>query len=222
LRAAEEMVATVRVAQKLGAAVVCCHTGSALWPFVAGGLPVGAEQCREAAQDFLRRWGPVLEACRESGVKLACLLKPGQVAFDLYTAEWLLDAAGRQEELGFALDAAALHWQGVDPVEVVRRFGERVFLVHVTDAAIRLNGRAGLLNGYWPAGDARRGWDFRSPGHGGVDWESLIRALNEAGYDGPLAVDWADPGMQREHGAEDACRFVKRLDFEPAPRGAGS
>ena len=24
-----------------------------------------------------------------------------------------------------------------------------------------------------------------APGHGGVDWESLIRALNGAGYDGP-------------------------------------
>jgi sugar phosphate isomerase/epimerase len=51
-----------------------------------------------------------------------------------------------------------------------------------------------------------------------VDWEALIRALNEVGYDGPLAVDWTDPGMDRAFGAEDACRFVKRLDFEPGPR----
>ena len=47
-----------------------------------------------------------------------------------------------------------------------------------------------------------------------MDWESLIRALNAAGYDGPLSVEFSDAGMQRDAGAEEACRFVKRLDFE--------
>jgi hypothetical protein len=28
-------------------------------------------------------------------------------------------------------------------------------------------------------------------------------------------VEWRDPGMNREFGAEEACKFVKRLDFEP-------
>lgn len=219
-RAAEEMVATVRVAQKLGASVVSCFTGSPLWSFVASGLPLSPAQRQAGFQEFARRWLPVLDACQESGIKLACVLRPGQVAFDLYTAEALLEAVGGREELGFTLDPAQLHWQGVDPVEVVRRFADRIFLVHVTDAAINLNGRSGLLNSYWPAGDPRRGWDQRSPGRGGVDWEALIRALNEVGYDGPLSVDWADPGMSRDAGAEDACRFVQRLDFEPAPGGA--
>jgi sugar phosphate isomerase/epimerase len=70
-----------------------------------------------------------------------------------------------------------------------------------------------VLNAYHGPGDARRGWEFRAPGHGGVDWESLIRALNSVGYDGPLSVEFSDAGMQRDHGAEEACRFVKRLDF---------
>ena len=46
-----------------------------------------------------------------------------------------------------------------------------------------------------------------------------MRALNEVGYDGPLAVDWQDEGMNRTTGAEEACRFARRLDFEPPPRG---
>src|SRR5581483_2770587 len=104
LRAAEEMVATVRVAQKLGASVVCCHSGSSLWPFVAGGLPLSAEQCRAGLRDFAERWQPVLEVCQECGVKLAFLLRPGQVAFDLYSAEVLLEEVGGREELGFTLD----------------------------------------------------------------------------------------------------------------------
>ncbi len=84
---------------------------------------------------------------------------------------------------------------------------------------LRLNGRSSLLGSYLPPGDPRRGWDFRSPGHGGIDWEGVIRALNDISYEGPLSVDWNDPGMSREYGAEDACRFVKRLDFEPPPKG---
>ena len=48
-----------------------------------------------------------------------------------------------------------------------------------------------------------------------MDWESLIRALNDAHYDGPLAVDGHDAGMNRESAAEEALRFVQRLDFEP-------
>ena len=66
------------------------------------------------------------------------------------------------------------------------------------------------------SGDPRAGWQFRSPGHGGIDWPGLVRVLNEVGYDGPLAVDWHDPGMDREYGAADACRFVKAIDV-PAP-----
>jgi sugar phosphate isomerase/epimerase len=54
-----------------------------------------------------------------------------------------------------------------------------------------------------------------------VDWEAVIRALNEVGYDGPLAVELKDAGMNREYGADEACKFVKRLDFEPARRGGG-
>ena len=60
-----------------------------------------------------------------------------------------------------------------------------------------------------PYGDPRRGWDFRAPGRGGIDWEAVVRALNDAGYDGPLAVEWKDPGMSRDHGAAEACQFVR-------------
>ena len=59
-----------------------------------------------------------------------------------------------------------------------------------------------------------RGWDFRSPGRGQVDFEEIVRALNGIGYNGPLSVEWEDPGMDREFGAaEAALAFVRRTDF---------
>jgi len=65
-------------------------------------------------------------------------------------------------------------------------------------------------------GDHRRGWDFRSPGRGEVDFEEIIRGLNRIGYDGPLSVEWEDSGMDRVHGAREACQFTKKLDFTPS------
>jgi sugar phosphate isomerase/epimerase len=61
-----------------------------------------------------------------------------------------------------------------------------------------------------------RGWTFVSPGHGDVDFEALLRALNRIGYAGPLSIEWEDSGMDREYGARDALGFVRRSDFAPS------
>lgn len=217
-RAAEELMATVRAAQKIGAAVISGFTGSPIWSYVAGWPGPSSEVVAEALKDFARKWNPILDACRDGGIQFAAEVHPGQLAFDYYSSEMVLDALGGREEFGFTFDPSHLHWQGIDPVEFLRRFPDRIYHVHVKDTAITLNGRTGLLNSYLPGGDPRRGWEFRAPGHGGIDWEAVIRGLNEIGYAGALAVEFSDAGMNREPGADDACKFVKRLDFEPAPR----
>jgi sugar phosphate isomerase/epimerase len=214
-RAAEEMTATIRAAQNLGVGVVSGFTGSELWAAV-GGYPASSRAEVEAGFGaFARQWDPILDACAECGVRFAFEVHPGQIAFDLHSAEMALEALGGREEFGFTFDPSHLHWQGVDSVEFLRRFPDRIFHVHIKDLTLMLNGRNGILGSYLPYGDPRRGWDFRAPGHGGIDWESIIRALNDIGYDGPLSVEFSDAGMDRDYGAEDACKFVKRLDFDP-------
>lgn len=212
-RAAQEMIATVQAAQRFGAAVVCGFSGSPVWAGVVGYPGLSATAVAAGYQEFAAAWHPILDACAEAGVRFALEIHPGQVAFDFYSAERTLDAIGHRSEFGFCLDPAHFHWQGMDPAVFVRHFGERVYHVHLKDAIIRLDGKTGLLNSYFPYGDPRRGWDFRSPGRGGIDWEAFIRALNDAGYDGPLSVDWRDEGLNRDFGAEEACRFARQLDF---------
>ena len=75
---------------------------------------------------------------------------------------------------------------------------------------------AGVFGGHIAFGDRRRYWDFRSLGRGSIDFEEIMRALNRINYTGPLSVEWEDSGMDREHGAEEACAFVQAVDFPPS------
>src|SRR4051794_10357886 len=100
-RAAEEIVATIRAAQKLGVPVVSGFTGSALWAGVHGYPQNSPEEVTDGLRDFAHRWQPLLDVCQEAGVRFALEVHPGQVAFDLFSAEMVLDAIDGREEFGF-------------------------------------------------------------------------------------------------------------------------
>jgi sugar phosphate isomerase/epimerase len=215
-RAAEDMKNAARAAQQFGVGVVNGFTGSSIWPLLYSFPPVPDSMIAAGYEQFAERWNPILDVFRECGVRFALEVHPTEIAFDIYSAKKTLDVIGHREEFGFNFDPSHLLWQGVDPVEFIREFSSRIYHVHIKDAIVTLNGRTGILASHLNFGDPRRGWDFRSPGRGGVNFEEIIRALNQAGYQGPLSVEWEDIGMDREHGAREACEFVKKLDFEPS------
>jgi len=215
-RAAEELKNTARAAQKLGVSIVNGFTGSSIWHLLYSFPPVPPEMIDEGFKLLAERFNPILDVFGECGVKFALEVHPTEIAFDLYTAERALEALNYREEFGFNFDPSHLLWQGVDPVEFIRRFPDRIYHVHMKDCIVKLDGRTGILASHLNFGDPRRGWDFRSLGRGGVNFEEVIRALNQAGYQGPLSVEWEDSGMDRDHGAKEACQFVRRVDFEPS------
>ena len=142
---------------------------------------------------------------------------PTEIAFDIYSAQRRLEAIGGSRRVRLQLRSQPFaSGRASTPVEFIRAFPDRIYHVHVKDAIITLNGRTGILGSHLNFGDPRRGWDFRSPGRGTVNFEEIIRALNQIGYNGPLSVEWEDSGMDREHGAREACEFVKKLDFTPS------
>ena len=215
-RAAEAMKNAARAAQKLGVGVVNGFTGSSIWHLLYSFPPVSPEMIDEGFKLLAERFNPILDVFGECGVKFALEVHPTEIAFDLYTAERALEALDHREEFGFNFDPSHLIWQGVDPVEFIRKFPERIYHVHMKDAVVTLDGRSGILSSHLNFGDPRRGWDFRSLGHGGVNFGEIIRALNVVGYEGPLSVEWEDMGMDREHGAKEALEFVRRVDFAPS------
>jgi sugar phosphate isomerase/epimerase len=215
-RAVEELKNTARAAQQFGVGVVNGFTGSSIWPYLYSFPPVPESMLDEGYKQFAERFNPILDVFGECGVRFALEVHPTEIAFDIPTARRALDAIGNREEFGFNFDPSHLLWQGIDPVEFIREFPDRIYHVHIKDAIVTLNGRTGILGSHLNFGDPRRGWDFRSPGRGGVNFEEIIRALNQVKYEGPLSVEWEDVGMDREHGAREACEFVKKLDFEPS------
>lgn len=217
-RAAEEVMNTARAAQKFGVQVVNGFTGSAIWHMNYSFPPVPQSMIDDGFKQFADRWNPILDVFGQCGVKFALEVHPTEIAFDIYTAQMALEALDRRPEFGFNFDPSHLHWQMVDPVEFIRAFPDRIYHVHIKDAIRTLNGRSGILSSHLNFGDPRRGWDFRSPGRGGVNFEEIIRALNEIGYDGPLSIEWEDSGMDREFGAREACEFTRRMDFSPSAR----
>lgn len=217
-RAAEELKNTARAAQRFGVSIVNGFTGSSIWHLNYSFPPVPQRMIDAGFELLAERFHPILDVFGECGVKFALEVHPTEIAFDLYTAEMALQALDRREEFGFNFDPSHLHWQGVNPVEFIRAFPDRIFHMHVKDAITTLNGRTGILSSHLNFGDSRRGWDFRSPGRGGVNFEEIIRALNHARYNGPLSVEWEDSGMDREFGAREACQFVKRMDFAASSR----
>jgi len=217
-RAAEELKNTARAAQKLGVGVVNGFTGSSVWHLLYSFPPVSPAMIDKGFDLLAERFNPILDVFGECGVKFALEVHPTEIAFDLYTAERALEALDNREEFGFNFDPSHLLWQMVDPVEFIRAFPDRMYHVHVKDASVTLNGKTGILSSHLNFGDPRRGWDFRSPGHGDVKFEEVIRALNHANYQGPLSVEWEDSGMEREYGAADACQFVRKIDFRPSGR----
>jgi sugar phosphate isomerase/epimerase len=215
-RAAAEMMETARAAKKLGVKVVNGFTGSSIWHLLYGFPPTPKEMIDAGFADFGKRWGPILDVFKNEGVRFALEVHPTEIAFDVHTARRALEAVGNHAAFGFNFDPSHLIWQGVDPAKFIDAFPDRIFHCHVKDAIRTLDGTSGILASHLGFGDSRRGWDFRSPGRGEVNFEEIVRALNRCAYAGPLSVEWEDCGMDRKHGAAEACGFVRRLDFTPS------
>ncbi len=213
-RAAEEMARTARAAHNLGVEVVNGFTGSPIWPVLYAFPPISPGAIDAGFETFAERWNPILDVFDEVGVRFALEVHPTEIAFDSVTAERALEALGHRDAFGFNYDPSHLAYQGVDCVDFVMRFGSRIFHVHMKDVWwSEVPKPSGVFGGHLPFGHSDRYRDFRSLGRRRVPFEEIIRALNRVGYDGPLSVEWEDSGMDREHGAAEACRFIRELDF---------
>src|SRR5258708_1057711 len=212
-RAGQELMDTARPPAKFAVKVLNGFTGSPLSHLLYRFPPTTDEMVDAGYREFAARFNPIMDVFEEVGVKFALEVHPTEIAYDIYTTEKTLEAINRRAAFGINFDPSHLYHQFVDPVLFLETFGDWIYHVHVKEAIRRLDGRHSILGSHLNFGDRRRGWDFVSPGHGGVDFEQVVRTLNQIGYDGPLSVEWEDNGMHREQGAPEALAMVKKVNF---------
>ena len=216
-RAAKELMDTARAASKLGVSVVNGFTGSSIWHYLYSFPPVDSSMINAGFQDFADRFNPILDVFDEVGVRFGLEVHPTEIAFDITSARRALDALNNREAFGFNYDPSHFGYQGVDYLEFIDEFADRIYHAHMKDVWWSDQPtRAGVFGAHADFGHKDRYWDFRSIGRGNIDFEEIIRRLNRVGYNGPLSIEWEDSGMDREEGAEEACAYVKAVDFTPA------
>jgi sugar phosphate isomerase/epimerase len=222
-RAAKRLIETAQACRKFidaapektgFPAVVNGFTGSSIWHSIYAFPPTSQEYWQKGFDDFAKRFKPIMDEFEKVNVNFGLEVHPTEIAFDIASAQRALEAIGNHKRFGFNYDPSHLGYQGVDYVKFIYTFGKRIFHMHVKDAWWgKGTGEVGVFGGHTTFADSRRYWDFRSPGHGDVDFERVIVALNDVGYNGPLSVEWEDSRMDREHGAKEACELVKKFDF---------
>ncbi|WP_455381937.1 sugar phosphate isomerase/epimerase family protein [Salinispira pacifica] len=211
-----QMKHAAAAAANMGCSVATGFMGSPIWNFLYSFPATTDEMVDDGFREIVELWNPILDEFDRHKVKFALEVHSTEIAYDYYTARRLLDEFDHRPALGFNFDPSHLLWQGLDPKIIIDEFPDRIYHVHMKDVSVTRDGKAGILGSHLPFGDLRRGWNFRSLGHGDVDFESIIRSLNAAGYTGPLSVEWEDNGMEREFGAKESVDFVRRYNFTPS------
>jgi sugar phosphate isomerase/epimerase len=161
---------------------------------------------------FVERVAPLLDHFSTRGVKFAMEPHPRQFVYNTETALRSVELLDGHPAWAFNLDPANLMLAGVDPVVFVAELGDRIANVHAKDAEVVPHNvaRSGLLaGGAWTRPD--RGFRFRVPGWGDVNWRRLITELSVRGYTGPLTVEHEDPTMGAREGVHKAVGFLDPL-----------
>lgn len=214
--AIETMKYVPKAAKNMGIDVVTGFLGSPIWAYWYSFPQTSQEMVDAGFQKIYDLWTPIFDEFDKYGVKFALEVHPTEIAFDYYTTKKLFETFDYRDTLGLNFDPSHLLWQGVNPTIFLRDYIKKVYHVHMKDAAVTLDGKAGILGSHIEFGDTTRGWNFRSLGHGDVNFEEIIRELNKGGYEGPLSVEWEDSGMERVYGGTQACEFVRSVDFKPS------
>lgn len=141
------------------------------------------------------RFGPVAERAESRGVRIAfenwmgfggkLPFKPVNLGGSPDTWDDMF-AALPSRALGLEFDPSHLYWQGIDHIQALREYKDRVYHVHAKDTEM-------LLENRYRGGVNSSSFRFRIPGYGAINWAEFISALHEHGYDGGVAIEHEDP-----------------------------
>lgn len=210
--AIQRMKDTARAAAALGVNVVVGFTGSQVWGQWYSFPEDNIKAYEDAWKVFAERWHPILDVFKSEGVRFALEVHPTEIAYNVETSEDCLKAIDNRPEFGLNFDPSHFVWQMIDPVIFIKKFGDRIYHAHAKDSELQEDEitRSGVIpNGPWAR--PNRGFRFRVPGWGNVNWRRIMTALLSVGYDYVLSYEHEDPVMSREDGCEKNIDFLRPL-----------
>ena len=172
----ERMKKTAKASAALEVRVFCGFIGCEKfsrwfpWPY-----PEGWD---EMANDFVERWGEILDTFEKEGVRFAHEPHPNEYVYNVETAIKSVELMGGRKESGFNYDPANIVIQGIDPVIFVQELGGRIYHAHAKDGeAVEHNVRRSGLQAAGKWGRIDRGFRFRIPGWGCVPWRRVLTEM---------------------------------------------
>ena len=105
-----------------------------MWHAVYPFPPTSQPYWQKGFDDFAERWLPILDAFDQANVNFGLEVHPTEIAFDIASAERAIEAVKGHRRFGFNFDPSHLGYQGVDYVKFIRKFGDRIYHVHMKDA----------------------------------------------------------------------------------------
>jgi inosose dehydratase len=130
--------------------------------------------------------GAIIEACRPHGLRVAFHSHAGTFVERPEELDRLL-ALGPPDQLGLCLDTGHVAYAGGDPAQLIRRYGDRLWHVHLKDVSGVVADRARAERLDFMTAVARG--LFVPIGQGIVGFEQIFAALRDVDYDGWVVVE---------------------------------
>ena len=166
----------------------------------------------EMENDFIERFGKVLDRYKEYGIKFANEPFFNQFVYDIDTAVRSVELMGNRKEWGFNFDPGNLIHLGVHVETFIKVLKDRIYYVHAKDGEMVAHNIS--LAGCVPKGNGNpldAGFRFRNPGWGDVSWKKVLSELALVGYDYVLSYEYEDEIMSEKDGIKKAIEFLKPL-----------
>ncbi len=205
--AVQQLKYCAEASRRLGITEHATFSGALAWPFCYP-FPQRDEAVIEEAFDELARiWQPILDHYDEYGVDLCFELHPMEDLFDGITFEKFLDRIGGHKRCNLNYDASHFIKQGLDYIEFIHFYHERIKMFHVKDAEFNPSGKQGFYSGYLPW--LKRAARDRSLGHGQVNWRRVFSLFTEYDFAGWAVYEWECCIEHPEDAAPKGAAFIR-------------
>ena len=206
--AVDQLHRAAKASEHLGLNAHVTFSGALLWPYLYP-WPQRPEGLVDTGFDELaNRWRPILESFDAAGVDLCFEIHPGEDLHDGITFEMFLERLDGHARCNMLYDPSHYVLQGLDYLDHIDIYHQRIKMFHVKDAELRPSGRQGVYSGYQPWD--RRAGRFRSLGDGQVDFKAIFSKFTTYDFDGWAVLEWECALKHPEDGAREGAEFIRQ------------